>query len=477
MKGVSRMETRTISRRKPRLFSLRLSFGYGFGELLGATLTSLLNYYYVRTMGLSDGYFLIAQTVYAIYNAINDPLIGYATNRRFSFTAKLGKTTPFIIGGGLLCLISAIFVYRAPFSGQIGLLVWMALMLCLTDTFFSAFFVNFSSLVPVVVRTKKDRVGFGVSTAAVGTICMLVGFILPEFGDITKQSGYVVPMLLNAVVGAILLGVLFTVVREKPEVTQELLRGQCKDDNCGFLQILKQSMKTKNMILYLVLFVAFQTLSIMSISSLPYFLEFVMNVPLEKLNSTRTLLLLIEFAGVFVSLPAWSALAKRMEFKTIFGVCGIVLSLFCIPILFVGNLTLVMVTFFLIGLGVGGFWMLVPSVFSDTLDEIAFMTGRHDEGVYAGVRTFFARFALVLQAALYFIIRRATGFTATLAPEQMTSAMKFGIRFEMLGVAVVFMLVASVLLLAKYDLVGEKLAHIRKALDEQAGFKSEEEVK
>ena len=471
------METRTISRKKPRLFLLRLSFGYGFGELLGATLTSLLNYYYVRTMGLGDGYFLIAQTVYAVYNAINDPLIGFATNRRFSFTKRLGKTTPFIMGGGLLCLISAIFVYRAPFSGQIGLLVWMALMLCLTDTFFSAFFVNYSSLVPVVVRSKKERVRFGVSTAAVGTICMLIGFILPEFGNITKQNGYVVPMILNAVVGVILLAVLFGAVREKPELTEELLRGQCGSEDCGFLHLLKQSVKTKNMLLYLVLFVAFQTLSIMSISSLPYFLEFVMNVPLEKINSTRTLLLMIEFAGVFVSLPIWSALAKRMEFKTIFGICGIALSIFCIPVLFVSNMTMIMVTFFLIGLGVGGFWMLLPSVFSDTLDEIAYVTGRHDEAVYAGVRTFFARFALVLQAALYFIIRRATGFSAALSPEQITDKMKFGIRFEMLGVAVLFMLVASVLLLAKYDLVGEKLATIRKALDEQSGFSSEEEIK
>jgi Na+/melibiose symporter-like transporter len=140
-------------------------------------------------------------------------------------------------------------------------------------------------------------------------------------------------------------------------------------------------------------------------------------------------------------------------------------------------MTLIMVTFFLIGLGVGGFWMLLPSVFSDTLDEIAFMTGRHDEAVYAGIRTFFARFALVVQAALYFIIRRLTGFTVTLAPEQITGQMKFGIRFEMLGVAVIFMLAASVLLLAKYDLVGEKLASIRKALDDQAGFISEEEIK
>lgn len=469
------MEARTKGKFSARLFSLRLSFGYGFGELLGASLTSLLNYYYVRTMGLSDGYFLIAQTVYAIYNAINDPLIGYATNRRFRFTAKLGKTTPFIMGGGLLCLLTAILVYRAPFTGQIGLLIWMVLMLCLTDTFYSAFYVNYSSLIPVLVRTKKQRIRFGVNTAAVGTICMLIGFILLEFGDITQKNGYAVPMILNAAVGVVLLLVLFGTVKEKPELTEELFRVENASEESGFFHLLKQSVQSKNMFLYLLLFVAFQILSIMSISSLPYFLEFVMEMPVEKINSTRTLLLLIEFAGVFVSLPVWSALAKRMEFKTIFGICGLVLSVFCIPVLFFSSQISIMVMFFLIGLGVGGFWMLLPSVFTDTLDEIAYTTGRHDEAVYAGIRTFFARFALVFQAALYFIIRKITGFSANLSVDQVTATMKFGIRFEMLGVSILLMIAASALFLAKYDLVGDKLAGIRKALDQQTKFIAEPE--
>ena len=119
--------------------------------------------------------------------------------------------------------------------------------------------------------------------------------------------------------------------------------------------------------------------------------------------------------------------------------------------------------------------MLLPSVFSDTLDEIAFKTGRHDEAVYAGIRTFFARFALVIQAALYFVIRRSTGFSANLAASEITDGMKFGIRFEMLGVAVTIMIAASILLLVKYDLVGAKIAEIRKALDEQAIIAIEEE--
>jgi|GEM_PF-2910522 len=454
-------------RERGRLDIFRLSFGMGFGELLSASLASLLNYYYVRTMGLSDGYFLLAQTVYAIYNAINDPLIGYVTNRRFRFTEKLGKTTPFIMAGGALSLFMAVLVYSAPLNGQLGMMLWMLGTLCLCDTFYSMFYVNYTALLPVVVRGKKQRVNLGTGTAAVSTVCMLLGFILPEFGDITKSSGYLLPMLLTAAVGLVLLVVLFPSVREEPALTRELLRKE--GEGKSFFELLKLTLRLKNFICYILVFLSFQVLSLTAIASLPYFAEYVMGLPLDQINSARTMLILVEFVGVFASLPVWSKLAKRYEFRTILGICGVALSLSCLPMFFLTSLIPLYICFFLLGLSVGGFWSLLPPVFNDVLDEVSFITGTHDEGVFAGIRTFFARGALVIQSFIYFIVRGITGINPEVTAETATGSMRLGIRFEMFGIGILMILATSVLFLRKYDLTGQKLADIRYALDTRDG--------
>jgi len=447
---------------------IQLSMGAGMAELIGAMLTALLNYYYVRTMGLSNSYFFVAQTIYAVYIAFAEPFIGYYTNRRFRFTAKLGKTTPFILLGGLFTLVSAILVYLTPLRAQLGLFFWMLGTLALSSTFFSMYNVNYQSLLPVVLQDKGQRIKYGTISVIFGTTFMIIGFIIPEFGDITSQSGYITPMLITAGLGIALLLGLLPAAREEPALTRELLR---KDGGGAgtFFSAMGQLVRMKNFLVYILLFLAFQIISLTALSSLPYFAEYVMGMPLDQINSTRTLLVLVEFAGVFVSLPIWSRLAKKHEFKSILGYCGIALALSCSPMLFLSSLPALLVSFAFLGLSVGGFWSLLTPVFNDIMDEASYLSGGHMGGVSAGVRTFFARFALVAQAGIYLVVREVTGFVpGEMSAAAATPAIRFGIRFEMVGVSIILLVLTSVIFLIKYDLTGDKFKEIKRALEERS---------
>ena len=443
-----------------------LSIGSGYAELLTATLTALLNYYYVYTHGLSNAHFAIAQTIYAIYVAVVDPIVGFATNRRFKFTNKLGRTTPFIFGGGVIAALVGILVYLAPSTAsQIGLMFWMLFTLSITSTFFSMFSTNYNALQPVIVREKKQRAGFGVRTVIFGTVCMILGFVIPEFGDITTSTGYLIPMFITAGLGILLLVLMLPAIKEEPALTEELLR---RNDNVkfDFFGVLGKVVRMKNFMLYILVYLAFQVISLTSIASLPYFAQFIMRMPNDQINSTRTMLILVEFAAVFVSLPFWSWLTKKLEFKTIFGICGIALAVACTPILFLSSNISIYISFACIGLTVGGFWSLLPPLFSDIMDEACVKMGGHVAGMSAGVRTVFARLALIIQALIYYLVRTATSFEPSkIAPADATPAMLFGIRFEMVGVGCVLLVLFSIIFLVKYDLVGDKMKGIKEAIN------------
>ncbi|MFW9947428.1 MAG: MFS transporter [Candidatus Odinarchaeota archaeon] len=66
---------------------------YGFGKFLNGFIemafTSFYFFFYERTIGLQTELVFLAFIIYAIWNAINDPIVGYVTNRPFKFTKKL----------------------------------------------------------------------------------------------------------------------------------------------------------------------------------------------------------------------------------------------------------------------------------------------------------------------------------------------------------------------------------------------------
>ncbi len=133
------------------------SLGFFLGELLAGAVSAYLLYYYTVIQGLSTGYYTIAMVIYAVYNAINDPAIGYITDKTYKINQKWGKRFPWIMIGMILFLIVIQLVYWVPFSSTFGMVVWLLLVLCLGDTLYSLFFVNYYALMPVLFKSGQDR--------------------------------------------------------------------------------------------------------------------------------------------------------------------------------------------------------------------------------------------------------------------------------------------------------------------------------
>ena len=63
---------------------------------------SYVFFFYEVAVGLPAIYIFLAMLIFTLYDAINDPLIGFLTDRLFKFTKKFGKRFPWIIIGILL---------------------------------------------------------------------------------------------------------------------------------------------------------------------------------------------------------------------------------------------------------------------------------------------------------------------------------------------------------------------------------------
>ena len=138
---------------------------YGFGnfmnEFVQMAFGTFAFYFYEIEIGLNVWLIGLGFLFYAVYNGVNDPLVGYLTNRPFKFTKKWGRRFPWILIGGIPFIISYILIFTPPAvnpdSGAWILFLWLIGTTFLFDTFASVFWVNFSSLFPDKFRSVKER--------------------------------------------------------------------------------------------------------------------------------------------------------------------------------------------------------------------------------------------------------------------------------------------------------------------------------
>lgn len=104
------MNSSTIEKKEEVLvFSKTQKWSFGMGSFAqwfinSASNTWVLSFYFVA-VGLDIKLIMLAFILWTIWNAINDPLIGYLSDRT---RTRIGRRKPFIILGSIPILIIAI---------------------------------------------------------------------------------------------------------------------------------------------------------------------------------------------------------------------------------------------------------------------------------------------------------------------------------------------------------------------------------
>ncbi|HWP67673.1 MAG TPA: MFS transporter, partial [Rectinemataceae bacterium] len=115
--------------------STPLMVSYGLGKFLAEFLTgafaSLVFKFYETEIGLPAGLVALAIVLYSVWNAVNDPLIGFVTARPTPFARRLGRRFPWIVMGSLTCALAFALVFAPPRSSAGAVFAWLLVSICL----------------------------------------------------------------------------------------------------------------------------------------------------------------------------------------------------------------------------------------------------------------------------------------------------------------------------------------------------------
>jgi len=446
---------------------------YGFGkviwELLAMAFGAYVFFYYESELGLDVWIIAFGYIIYAIWNAINDPLVGYLVDRPFKFTKKWGRRFPWVIIGGIPWIFCYLLLFIPPdvdpksTEGAWILFAWLVVTTCLYDTFGSIYNVNFYSIFPDKFRSDSERRDAGGISTLVGTFGVVLGAVVPPmfivFGD---RSTYAMQA------GAIIIICLIALGLTIPGAREDQVRIDCYLEKCdegfekeSFFKTLNSCLKQRNFMAYIIAFVFYSAMVAMMVGSIPYLVRFIF-----KMEAGAITLIMVGFLmGSFCSIPIWIKIAHKTnnDRKTII-ITAFFMSVALIPMIFLKDYYLFIISVAVWGIGLGGFWAMQSPVFSNAIDEAIINTGRREEGIYYGIQAFFARLSLVILAICFAIVHTLTGFVE--GADTQSDLAVWGIYIHMALLPMIFMFIGSIVLWRFYDLTPEKVKIIKEKLAE-----------
>ena len=163
---------------------------YGCREMFGQWITGVFSafgiFFYKQVIGLSAGLVTLAFVIWAVWNAFNDPIVGFIMEKyHFLWERKKGfRRFPWIVLGAIPWIISYFMLYMVPLEwtpehDQWKIFIWLLVSLFFYDLFGTIYDVNVLSLFPVKFQTLEERrkvQGWGTILGIVG---ITLAFIIP----------------------------------------------------------------------------------------------------------------------------------------------------------------------------------------------------------------------------------------------------------------------------------------------------------
>ncbi|MFX1594516.1 MAG: MFS transporter, partial [Promethearchaeota archaeon] len=397
---------------------------------------------------------MLAFIIWTLWNAFNDPLIGYLSDRT---RTRIGRRKPFIILGSIPILIIEIIVWLPPTGNQIITFIYLLIILICFDTFYTMVTL-IDSVFPELYTSVEERAEVNTIKQVLATIGLILAFLVPGMfiGEtLSDPSGYPI----NGIVTTILVGISLVICIRWGVVEKEEFKLDHKHE-FSFFKGMKYTFSNKGFILYTIMFFLFEYIILLYGSVIPLWGENVLEV--GSAFETSLLLGSIFIVGI-ISVILWRYLDVKIGSRKSYAIAMVLFAVAIIPILFATDFISALLTISTAGIGFGGMLYFIYLIIADVIDEDELKTGVRREGTFFGVTNFFMRLSMVISVLSISLVFVSTGWE-TWTPDPNFDIL-FGIRLLMVLFPIIA-IILSLICLYYYPFTKRKVDEIKSQLKE-----------
>jgi glycoside/pentoside/hexuronide:cation symporter, GPH family len=403
----------TRSEKIPR----RTKLFYGSGDigfaLTDTTIGVFFAIYLTDVVSLDPGLAALAVFIGRSWDYINDPLIGYISDRT---RTRWGRRRPFLLFGFIpFALAFSMLWWTPPTSNAYLLAGYYALAYMIYEFTATLVYMPYFALTPELTLDYDERTSLTSYRMAFSILGGMIAFIVPMIiiGSMSPENRDKVFLMgaLFAWLAALPLLTVFFGTRERKEFMEQ--------EPPRFTDSIKAALRNRTFIfasgVFLFTWAAIEIIQ----GVLLYFLKYRMN-----LEAQSELISASVFIAALLTLPFWVWLSQRWDKRRAYILGMIFLTLVMAVLVLIQpsiSLAVVILLAALAGVGVGAVHVLTWAMIPDAIEWDQLHTGKRHEGMFYSLVTLFRKIASSLTLPIILLSLKWSGYVSN-APVQTPAA-------------------------------------------------------
>jgi GPH family glycoside/pentoside/hexuronide:cation symporter len=414
-------------------------------------ISGVIAFYIVDVKNLPATWYATFWFFYTIYNALNNPALGYLSDRTRS---RWGRRIPYVLFGGLPYAVAFTLIFMVPFDGKdnpVGLLIFFGTAIIIWEGIYTALATGYYGLLPEMFASYRERTDVAAKMNIFQTIALVIGAALPPMlAELLGWSGMAAVLSVISVV-AIYIG--YPALFERQDLKT--------DTSFPFMAALKATFLNRS---YLTAAGA-QAMRFFATGTLQAGIMFYLKYSLKVDESLSTVILGIAFLVAMLSLYPWrNWVADKLDSRRTLMIANAIMILGIVPMGFSPNILFTYAAAIIIGIGLGGLVLIGDVIITEVIDEDEVRTGHQRAGMYFGMSGFLITLSGLLISSVFGSMMPAFGYDTLL--DVQPASVDLGFRlFLTLPTSIGFLF--AIFLLWLYPLHGNRLADIKAKLGEK----------
>ena len=456
-----------------------------------AIMSSYISDFYMNVLKLTPLFVLLLMLFARIWDAVNDPIMGYIMDRAHP---KRGKMRPYLLYTPIPIAILTVLLFYAPNLSGVSLMVYASVTYVLWGMIYTSSDVPFWSLPNAMTPNpaergdiiSKGRTANGVGSAVPMAFFMVLGFILPKFnlsGTELEKTKYMVIALFCAIVGNILFASVYFKTKERVHIPDPPKRKKGEKTALGRIFSCKPLLLTALMGVLSSARYMYQAGAVHVARYSFYIGKDLTGLSLAEkeaalqsnVSLVSTVFQVASALGMFGAMLLMPLLFRKFNYKQIIIFTSLLGAAASVIVWFLGYERFwLCVPFFVIScIPLGAINVCSFAMIGDCLDYMEWKTGARLTGLGSAIQSFVTKFGNAISTSFIIVMYMIVDLnvadinaSVTAHPLEMTDAVRTGM-FSLISIIPAVSLLLCTVPLFFYDLVGEKKDRITKELAEQ----------
>ena len=409
-----------------RLGHLLYSLGAVPSALPYNMIGSWLLTFYTIYAGLSLIEFGLLLMFYGIWNAINDPLIGYYMDK---LKPKRGRRVPWIIYGTIPMTIGFMALWWVPYSDTGLVFLHGFLMLFLFDTGFTIVITAWSALYTEMYEDESERASVVAIKDTIAFLSSMIGVMIPSMIAAALGSWAIAGVIMGVTIPITMyLSLLGTKERKEFQI----------DEPLPIFKAFKECFSNKPFLIGSITYAMLDFCFGFTLMILPLYAKFILNME-EGMEGFAMIGVAL---GILGGVPLWWKIYGKKGPKFGLTLSMIIFCIGMVPLFLAEDFITLTIIGLFPGIGISGVLMTEP-VMSASIDYDEIKTGKRREATYGGIGAFIARLSMILSAIALMLIQLISGFDTQL--ETQTSEGLLGLRLSISIVPAIGLLIGIII--------------------------------